>query len=200
MNLEHQFRSGDPAAPVLLLLHGTGGGPDDLLGLAGHLDPAAAVLAPRGPVSEHGMARWFRRLAEGVFDHEDVRRRAHDLAEFILAAQQEYGLSGRRLVAVGFSNGANIAAATALLRPEVLSEAALFAGMCPLPDDPGTDLGNSRVFLANGTADQMAPLDSVDRLDTLLRARGAAVTPFRHPGGHQLTLEAARAAAEWLST
>ncbi|WHT16023.1 dienelactone hydrolase family protein [Crossiella sp. CA-258035] len=199
MSLTHRFRAGDPAAPVLLLLHGTGGGPEDLLGLAEHLSPASATLAPLGPVSEHGMARWFRRLAEGVFDHEDVRRRAGELAEFILAAKEEYGLGERRLVAVGFSNGANIAAAVTLLHPEVLREAALFAAMSPLPEDPGTDLTGSRVFLANGTADQMAPLASVDRLEATLRARGAEVTAFRHPGGHQLTLEAARAAADWLN-
>lgn len=200
MNLEHRYREGDPAAPVLLLLHGTGGGPDDLLCLADHLSPCSATLAPRGPVSEHGMARWFRRLAEGVFDHEDVRHRAGELAEFIRQATDEYGLGERRLVAVGFSNGANIAAAVALLHPEVLREAALFAAMSPLPEDPGTELRGSRLFLANGTADRMAPLDSVDKLDALLRGRGAEVTAFRHFGGHQLTLEAARAAADWLAT
>ena len=196
MTLDHQYVEG--TGPVLLLLHGTGGGPDDLLGVAHELSPAAAILAPAGPVSEHGAARWFRRLAEGVFDHEDVVVRANQLADFVLEAKEKYGLGDRRLVAVGFSNGANIAAAVALLRPDAVREAALFAAMSPVPAPPMLDLSASRIFLSNGERDPMAPLASTEDLVGLLRERGADVVTHRHPGGHQLTLDGVRAAAKWL--
>jgi len=198
MTLEHKYVEGSPDAPLLLLLHGTGGSPDDLLGLARELSPDSAVLAPAGPVTEYGAARWFRRLAEGVFDHEDVVKRAHQLADFVVEAREKYGLGDRRLVAVGFSNGANIAAAVALLRPEVVREAALFAAMSPVPAPPELDLSASRVFLANGERDPMAPLASTEELIGLLRERGADVVTQRHPGGHQITADGVRAAAKWI--
>ncbi|GAB3475502.1 alpha/beta hydrolase [Amycolatopsis cihanbeyliensis] len=203
LSLEHRFVEGDPAAPVLLLLHGTGGGPEDLLGLGRELSPASPLLAPAGAVSEHGAVparRWFRRLAEGVFDTEDVIARAGQLADFLLAARAEYGLAGRRLVAVGFSNGANIAAATVLLRPDALTEAAAFAAMLPVPDPPRHDLRGSRVFLSGGEHDPMAPLPSAEELVRVLRDRSAEVTTHRHPGGHQVTPEGVRAAKEWLTS
>ncbi|SFW60732.1 alpha/beta hydrolase [Amycolatopsis australiensis] len=198
MTLTHKYVEGAPDAPVLLLLHGTGGGPGDLLPLARELSPDSAVLAPAGPVSEHGAARWFRRLAEGVFDHEDVVKRANQLADFVVEAREKYGLGGRRLVAVGFSNGANIAAAVLLLRPDVLREAALFAAMSPVPDPPSHDLGGSRVILANGERDPMAPLASTEELIGFLRERGADVVTQRHSGGHQITPDGVRAAAQWI--
>ncbi|MEV6648461.1 alpha/beta hydrolase [Amycolatopsis sp. NPDC051371] len=199
MTLEHKYVEGSPDAPLLLLLHGTGGSSDDLLGLARELSPDSAVLAPAGPVSEYGAARWFRRLAEGVFDHEDVVKRANELADFVLEAREKYGLGDRRLVAVGFSNGANIAAAVTLLRPDVVREAALFAAMSPVPDPPSHDLSGSRVFLANGERDPMAPLASTEELIRLLRERGADVVTQRHPGGHQITVDGVRAAAKWIT-
>lgn len=199
MTLEHEYVEGSPDAPLLLLLHGTGGSPGDLLGLARELSPDSAVLAPAGPVSEHGAARWFRRLAEGVFDHEDVVERANELADFVLEAREKYRLGDRRLVAVGFSNGANIAAAVTLLRPEVVREAALFAAMSPVPDPPSSDLSGSRVFLANGERDPMAPLASTEELIGLLRERGADVVTQRHPGGHQITVDGVRAATKWIT-
>ncbi|GHF02640.1 hydrolase [Amycolatopsis deserti] len=198
MTLEHKFTEGAPDAPVLLLLHGTGGGPDDLVGLARELSPSATLLAPAGPVSEHGAARWFRRLAEGVFDYDDVRARTDQLASFVLQAREQYGLDGRRLVAVGFSNGANIGGALTLLRPDVVTEAALFASMLPVPDPPPHDLRGTRVFLSNGERDLMAPLPSNERFIQLLRERSADVTVHRHPGGHQITLDALQAAKAWL--
>jgi phospholipase/carboxylesterase len=198
MTLDHKYVEGSPDAPLLLLLHGTGGSPDDLLGLARELSPDSAVLAPAGPVTEYGAARWFRRLAEGVFDHEDVVKRAHQLADFVVEAREKYGLGDRRLVAVGFSNGANIAAAVTLLRPEVVREAALFAAMSPVPEPPDLDLSASRVFLANGERDPMAPLASTEELIGLLRERGADVVTQRHPGGHQITPDGVRAATKWI--
>ncbi|MQA82737.1 MAG: alpha/beta hydrolase [Streptosporangiales bacterium] len=198
-SLAHRFIPGDAVAPVLLLLHGTGGGPDDLVGLGRELSPGAALLAPVGPVEENGAARWFRRLAEGVFDTDDVIARAGQLADFVLAAREEHDLGDRRLVAVGFSNGANIAAAVTLLRPDALREAVLFAAMNPVPDPPPHDLAGSRVFLSNGERDPMAPLASTERLVEELRKRSAQVRTHRHAGGHQVTLDGVAAAKEWLA-
>lgn len=199
LSLEHRFTEGDAAAPMFLLLHGTGGGPDDLLDVAQHLDPSAGVLAPAGPVSEQGAARWFRRLAEGVFDTEDVIARAHQLGDFVRDARKYYGFTDRRIVAVGFSNGANIGAALILLRPDIVQEAALFASMMPVPQPPSLDLAGTRVFLSNGEQDPMAPLDSNDALVRALQEGAADVEVHRHDGGHQLTLEAVQAAARWLT-
>lgn len=197
--LEHRFIEGDPAAPVYLLLHGTGGGPEDLLPLARELSPDSAVLAPAGAVSEGGNTRWFRRLAEGVFDHEDVELRANELADFVLRAREHYKVADRKLIAAGFSNGANIAAAVALLRPDALRNVIAFAAMAPVPDPPEHDLTGTRVFLSNGQQDTMAPLDSADRLVDMFRDRNAEVATHRHTAGHQITLDALPQVKEWLS-
>ncbi|OLT47975.1 phospholipase [Saccharomonospora sp. CUA-673] len=202
--LEHRYVEGSSTEPVLLLLHGTGGSPDDILALGKELSPNSTMIAPLGPVSEGGAARWFRRLREGVFDVEDVVVRAGQLAEFVEAAREQYGLAGRRLVAAGFSNGANIAAAVALLRPDVLDEVLLFSSMSPLPDEKlpeasATALEGTRVFLANGRQDPMAPLDSSERLVRTFRERGAHVAEYWHPGGHQITLDGLDAARTWLA-
>ncbi|KHF44244.1 alpha/beta hydrolase [Saccharomonospora viridis] len=197
--LEHEFVEGSPTVPALLLLHGTGGSPTDILSLGKELCPASPMLAPAGQVSERGAARWFRRHAEGVFDTEDVIFRAGQLADFIVEARKRYGLNERRLVAVGFSNGANIAAAVVLLHPEVLTEAVLFAAMLPVPEAPRHDLSATRVFMANGRQDPMAPSAPAQELVTVLRERGADVTEHWHSGGHQITVDGLAAAKEWLS-
>jgi len=197
--LSHEFEPGQPSGPVLLALHGTGGSPRDLLGLGRLLAPGAPVIAPAGPVSEHGAARWFRRLAEGVFDTDDVVARANQLADFVDDAVKAHGLDGRPVVAVGFSNGANIAAAVTLLRPGTLRAAALFSAMMPVPDPPELDLTGTEVFLAGADNDPMAPLVSADRLVAALRQRGADVTTFRHRGGHQVTPESVAAARDWFA-
>ncbi|ASO20375.1 phospholipase/carboxylesterase [Actinoalloteichus hoggarensis] len=196
--LRHRFHPGDEDSPVLLLLHGTGGGPDDLVGLARELSPTAPLIAPAGPVSEHGAARWFRRLAEGVFDDADVVARAHQLADFVDDARHRHGLADRRLIALGFSNGANIAAAVVLLRPASLREAVLFSAMMPLPDAPEESLTGSRVLLSNGKRDPMAPLPAADRLVAALAENSAQVTTHRHPGGHEITVTGLQAARDWL--
>ncbi|MDA3630537.1 alpha/beta hydrolase [Saccharopolyspora sp. WRP15-2] len=196
--LRHRFVEGSADAPVLLLLHGTGGSPEDLMGLANEISPDSALLAPAGPVSENGMARWFRRLREGVFDHEDVVVRADQLADFVLGARSDYGLDERRMVAVGFSNGANIAAATALLRPDAITEVVAFAAMLPVPEPPAVDLSGTRVLLSNGTRDPMAPEESAKELVAEFEQRSAEVTAHWHPGGHQITAEGVQAARNWL--
>jgi phospholipase/carboxylesterase len=198
LRLQYRYTEGDPAAPVLLLLHGTGGAPDDLVPLAEALDPRSAVLAPAATESEYGASRWFRRLAEGVFDTDDVIERTHELADFVVAARKRYGIADRELIAIGFSNGANIAAAGLLLRPDVFSSAILFAAMMPLPEPPDRDLGGTRVFMSNGDRDPMAPAASTATLIKALRDRSADVTTFRHPGGHEITRGGLAAAAAWL--
>jgi len=197
----HVFDPGtDPSAPVLVLLHGTGGTEHDLLPLAAALAPGAGILSARGPVREHGLNRWFRRLSEGVFDTEDVITRAGELAGFLDWAREHYRLGGRDLVAVGFSNGANIALATALLHPGTLHRAAAFSGMHPLDAHPvDTDLTGTRIALFNGAADPMAPQDSVERLAAVLQSRGAHVERTTHPGGHGLNPEDISRAALWIA-
>src|SRR5437870_4937319 len=140
----HEFISGS-SNRTLLLLHGTGGNERDLIPLGRELDPTAALLSPRGKVLENGMPRFFRRLAEGVFDLEDLKNRTNELADFVAAAAQHYGFAPEKVVAAGYSNGANIAASTLLLRPEILSAAILFRAMVPLVPDKQLNLSRVRV-------------------------------------------------------
>lgn len=191
--------SSPQAADTLLLLHGTGGDENDLLPLGRMLAPDANLLSPRGKVSENGMPRFFRRLSEGVFDIPDLIARTHELADFIQAATVAYGLDAARITAVGFSNGANIAAALLLLRPGVLKAAVLLHAMVPLVPETMPDLAGTRVFLGAGRQDPIAPPAETERLAALLRRAGAAVTIHWQPGGHSLTREEALAAAAWLA-
>jgi len=187
------------AAPTLLLLHGTGGDETDLLPLGQALAPGAALLSPRGKVSENGMPRFFRRLAEGVFDVEDLERRTHELADFVEAASAAYGFDGSKVIAVGFSNGANITASTLLLRPRVLGGAILFHPMVPLVPEPLPDLATTPVFIGAGRFDPLVPVDNTERLATLLRQCGSEVTLAWQPGGHALSREEVEAARDWLA-
>ena len=193
--------------PTLLLLHGTGGNESDLLSLGWTLAPDAALLSPRGKVLERGMPRFFRRLAEGVFDEEDLKRRTHELADFVHAAAQAYGLDQgsplwglARIVAVGFSNGANIAGSTLLLRPGVLSGAILLRPMVPLTPDPLPDLSGTPVLIAAGRQDPMSPPDETERLAALLRQCRAVVDIHWSPAGHNLTQADIDAARTWLES
>jgi predicted esterase len=199
LSFVHRFVPGaGPEAPTLLLLHGTGGDESDLLGVGRALLPSAALLSPRGKVLENGMPRFFRRFAEGVFDVEDLKRRAHELADFVGEAAGAYGVDRDRVTAVGYSNGANIAAATMLLRPEVLSGAALFRAMVPLVPEQPPDLRGRRVLLAEGEADPIVARTEAERLASLLRDAGAVVTLRWTPAGHGLTQGDLEAAREWL--
>ena len=180
----HRFLPAEaPGLPTLLLLHGTGGDENDLLDLGRALEPRAALLSPRGKVRENGMARFFRRLAEGVFDLEDLKYRTGELADFVAAASQSYGLDAARVTAVGYSNGANIAAALLLLRPGTLQSAVLFHAMVPLIPETLPDLQSKRVFLAAGKEDRLIPPRESERLAGLLEKAGAAVSLFWQPGG-----------------
>jgi predicted esterase len=184
----HRFLPGAPDKPVLLLLHGTGGDENDLLPLGEALLPGAPRLSPRGKVLENGMPRFFRRLAEGVFDLEDLRRRTEELADFVEAATAAHGLAERRPVAVGFSNGANIAAAMLLLRPEVLGGALLIRPMVPLVPETLPDLTGVPVQINAGESDPLVPL---------LAEAGASVEVRWIRSGHALTREDLDAGKAW---
>jgi phospholipase/carboxylesterase len=202
LNFIHRFvpaAAGGPA-PVLLLLHGTGGSEDDLLDLGHSLLPGAALLSPRGKIQENGMPRFFRRLAEGVFDEEDLIHRTHELADFIEAAAKRYAFDPHNVIAVGYSNGANIAASTLLLRPGALRGAVLLRAMTPLIPEKLPDLSGVSVFLASGRNDPIVPTASVEQLATLLRKAKAEVALQWSAGGHQLTSREIDAAREWLAT
>ena len=194
----HHFEPAQtPGAPTLLLLHGTGGDEHDLLDLGRMLLPGAALLSPRGKVLENGMPRFFRRLAEGVFDEADLRCRAHDLADFVAAARERYRFGAP--VALGFSNGANIAAAVLMLRPEALAGAVLLRPMVPFAEPPRADLAGKTVLILSGAADPIVPAENVGRLARSLAAAGAAVEHRVLPTGHGLGQADMSLAKTWIS-
>jgi predicted esterase len=198
LGFEHRFVPAQPGADraPLLLLHGTGGDEHDLVPLGQALAPGAALLSPRGKVLENGMPRFFRRLAEGVFDVEDVKARAHELADFVLAARDAYSLE--QPVAVGFSNGANIAAALLLVRPEVLAGAILFRPMVPLEPEKIPDLTKTRILIGAARHDPFASPSETERLRVLLEQAGANVRIDWVNGGHGLTNTDVANAKAWL--
>ena len=197
----HRFvPASDPGNPVaLLLLHGTGGNESDMLGLGRELLPGAALLSPRGKVLENGMPRFFRRFAEGVFDVEDLKRRADELSGFISAASEQYGLGDKKLLAVGYSNGANIAAGVMLRHPGQLAGGVLFRAMVPFQPDPIPDLHGTSIFLASGRRDNVAPADNVNTLAQIFKSAGAGISIHWHNGGHELGQDDLQAAQTWLA-
>ena len=196
----HQFIPAAAAAPhrVLLLLHGTAGNENDMVPLGRDLDPDAALLSLRGNVLENGMPRFFRRLAEGVFDEADVIRRANELADFIGLAAKQYDFEPDQLTAVGYSNGANIAAAVLLLRPTTITSAVLFRAMVPLVPSSPPALGGTRVLICSGTRDPIIPIENAERLTAMLRTAGADVTLRKEEASHQLVFDEIQAAKKWL--
>jgi len=186
----HRFEKGSAqgselVAPPVLLLHGTGADENDLIDLGRAVAPDSALLSPRGKVLENGMPRFFRRLAEGVFDEADVKQRADELADFVVAARARYGIEAP--VALGFSNGANIAAAVLLQRPDVLSGAVLLRAMVPLTDPPNLPIPSTPVLILSGAQDPLASPDNPARLAAQLNERGAKAEQRIVPGGHGLT-------------
>jgi predicted esterase len=195
----HEFISGG-SSRTLLLLHGTGGNERDLIALGRELDPRAALLSPRGKVLENGMPRFFRRLAEGVFDLEDLKYRTNELADFVIGAGERYEIDMKNIIAVGYSNGANIAASMLLLRPEVLSGAILFRAMVPLMPETQPKLSSVNVWIGAGSNDPIVPASETKKLAEILRNAGAGVTLRYFPAGHQLTPVDVESAREWLMT
>lgn len=185
---------------TLLVLHGTGGNENDLVPLARELLPDAAILSPRGKVVERGMPRFFRRLAEGVFDLEDLAFRTDELARFVDDASSEYGFDRDQVIALGFSNGANIAASMLLRLGPVLEGAVLLSPMLPFEPEKTPDLSSVAVFLGAGMADTLIPPANARRLVDALRGAGAEVTDYWHPAGHTITHEELRSAKAWLKT
>jgi phospholipase/carboxylesterase len=197
----HQFipAPDNPSGRVLLLLHGTGGNENDMVPLGRDLDPNAALLSLRGNVLENGMPRFFRRLAEGVFDEEDVIRRANELADFLPKAAAKYDFDSKRLTAVGYSNGANIAAAVLLLRPGAITSAVLLRAMVPLTPPNVPDLSGTRVLICSGKRDPIIPAENAERLAAMLRRAGSGVTHRFADTGHQLVFDELVAAKKWLT-
>jgi predicted esterase len=185
-------------APTLLLLHGTGGDENDLIPLARKIAPAAALLSVRGNVLEQGMPRFFRRLSEGVFDLDDLSRRTGELGEFVEAAAARYGFGVDRLYALGFSNGANIAASLLLTRPHAVAGGILIRAMVPFEPDHALDLTGRGVLLSQGRADPLIPARSSERLAELLRHAGADVELAWQPAGHALMQGDVTVARRWL--
>jgi len=187
LTYQHRFEPGSGiTAPPLLLLHGTGGDENDLIPLARQISPDSALLSPRGDVMENGHPRFFRRYAEGVFDLADVERRTHALGDFIAAAAKRYGFNASRLTALGFSNGANIAASLLLLRPDSLAAAVLLRPMVVLTPPVLPRLIGKRILISSGTHDPIVPADHPGRLAALFRQAGAEVTTHSTAASHGL--------------
>ena len=201
LELVHRFTTGEGSnsSTTLLLLHGTGGDENDLVPLGETLLPGAAILSPRGAGRERGAPRFFTRLAEGVFDLEDLALRTQQLIRFVNGAVAKYELDAAKLIAVGFSNGANIAASVMLTGPSLFSRAILFRAMVPFePKHPAT-LGGAPVLLSSGEWDPIATPEQALRLQTLLTAAGAVVTINFYNAGHELTRDDVVVAASWIA-
>lgn len=199
LSFVHRWEPREGASRTLLLLHGTGGDENDLIPLGDLIDPAANLLSLRGPVLENGMPRFFRRLAEGVFDMEDLHRRTSDLATFISAAASHYAFAADDVVAVGFSNGANIAASVLLSHPRALRRAILLRAMVPHVPAAPPALAGARVFIGAGRMDPIITPANTEQLARMLGEYGAEVTLEWFPVGHQLTRADVDAARAWLS-
>lgn len=197
LSLIHRHEPGaDPSAPALLLLHGTGADENDLIGLARMVAPEATLISPRGPVKEGSANRWFRRLTEGVFDEPDLIARTDQLAGFITQAMTAYGLS-RPPVALGFSNGANIAAALLYRQPQSLSGAMLLRAVKPLAAATPPALAGKPVLLLSGRQDPFAPLPRREALADDLRTAGAALDARVTGDGHGLVQDDLVAMRDW---
>jgi phospholipase/carboxylesterase len=193
----HRFDQGaEPGLPPLLLLHGTGGDENDLVPLGRMIAPDATLLSPRGKILENGMPRFFRRLADGIFDEDDVRRRAQELADFIVAARAHYRLASP--IALGYSNGANVAAAVLLLRPEALAGAILLRATVPLSQTAPVDLTGKPVLIVSGARDPMMSPERAAQLAALLHGYGAVVDHRTLPSGHELSQADVTLAQQWL--
>lgn len=196
--MKHIYKAGSrPDAPTLLLLHGTGGNENDLIGLASLIAPGAAILGVRGNVSENGMPRFFRRLAEGVFDEPDLIARTAELGSFLGAAAEEYGFDRANVYALGYSNGANIAASLMFHRAGVFKGAILHHPMVPLRGLELPDLNGLPVFIGAGENDPIVSRSETEELASLLSGAGANVEIHWERQGHQLTRTEAAAAADW---
>ena len=199
LGFAHRFEPGDADVAPLLLLHGTGGNEHDLIQLGRTISPRASLLSPRGKVLENGMPRFFRRLAEGVFDLPDLIARTHELATFVREASEHYALDASRMYAVGFSNGANVAASLFLLHPGLLRGGVLLRAMVPFEPEQRVSLAGTRILLSEGRMDPIIPPASGERLAAIFREAGAEVELAWQQAAHGLVGEDVAAATRWLS-
>jgi predicted esterase len=197
LGFHYRFEGGDPGARTVLLLHGTGADENDLIPLGRAIAPDANLLSPRGKVLEAGFPRFFERFSDGTLDIEDLKRRTHELVGFIEAATKEHELDASRIVAVGFSNGANIAESTLLLHPETLEATALLRPMFTFEPDGPPDLHGVRVFIASGRSDPLIDPRDPERLAQLLGGYGAEVELSFSTGGHSLGPDEVDRARQW---
>ncbi|HZL21831.1 MAG TPA: alpha/beta hydrolase, partial [Nitrososphaeraceae archaeon] len=184
---------------TLVLLHGTGGNEEDLIPLGKEIESTASILSPRGKVLENGMPRFFRRLAEGVFDMEDLKFRTHELADFIQQCSLHYKFDLRKTIAIGFSNGANIAASLLLLRPDLFEGAILFRAMIPLVPNPLPDLSNKKVLLSAGVNDPIVSRMETESLYRLFQNANTNIVLKWENSSHNLIKEDIVAARKWIS-
>lgn len=196
----HRYEPGEGphADTTLLLLHGTGGNEDDLQSLGRMVLPGAGQLRPRGNVLENGMPRFFRRFAEGVLDVEDLKARSGELATFIAQASVKYGFDASRVIAAGFSNGANIAASLLLLQPAVLKAAILLHPMVPFVPEKQVNLQGKPIFIGAGKTDPLVPVAQTQELVKIYEDAGAIVTLCWQDGGHGVGIEEVREAKAWV--
>ncbi len=197
----HRFVPPEDSASgeTLIVLHGTGGNENDLVGIGQTIAPGAAILSPRGNVLENGAPRFFKRLAEGVFDPKEVRSRSEELARFIRAAITKYGLDPTRIYALGYSNGANIASTVMFVEPGLIQGAILFRPMLVFEPQEQNDLSGSSVFISAGRMDPIVPASSIERLVELFESRHGEVTLKWQLAGHNLVPSEVREAADWLA-
>ncbi|MDZ5711885.1 alpha/beta hydrolase [Jeotgalibacillus haloalkalitolerans] len=198
--MHHIYHEGKEGKPVLLLLHGTGGTEQDLLPIADMIDPEASILSVRGNVSENGMPRFFKRLREGVFDIEDLKFRTKELNEFINDAAHKYQFDRSNVIAIGYSNGANIAGSLLFHYKDSLKAAILHHPMVPLRDHELPDLSGVNVFIGAGENDPICPAGETTDLTELLNHAGASVTTKWYNRGHQLIEEEVSDAKNWYQT
>lgn len=199
--MKHIFNKGkDPKKPTFLMLHGTGGTELDLLPLAGMIDDEASVLSVRGNILENGMPRFFKRLAEGIFDEEDLIFRTKELNEFLDEAAEKYEFDRENVIAIGYSNGANIAASLLFHYQDALKAAILHHPMVPRRGITLPDLTGKGVFIAAGTNDPICSPEESKELQSLLEKANANVEMHWENRGHQLTAQEVEAAAKWYAT
>lgn len=190
--------TGQQRQTTLFLLHGTGGDENALSDLGRMVLPGAGQLRPRGNVPENGMARFFRRFAEGVLDVDDLKRRTGELADFLQQASARYGFEAQQVIVAGFSNGANIATSLLFLRPQAARAAVLLHPMLPFVPETLPDLRGKPVFIGAGRADPLVPAEQTTQLVQLLERAGADLSTFWHNGGHTVSVEEVRAIKNWL--
>jgi predicted esterase len=197
--IHHYVPPKNADATVLVLLHGTGGNENDLIPIGRSLLPDAGMLSLRGKVLENGMPRFFRRFAEGVFDLEDLALRTNELNQFLEDARKHYGLTGKRFIAIGYSNGANIASSLMFSHPEQLAGAILFRAMVTVEPVASPDLSRVSILLSEGERDPIVPKENAERLAKMFRLAGTRLQLHWHKGGHELGQDDLDTARLWLT-